>query len=77
VTTVGWLDLAMEEAPTRSWSCNTLFRGSSFLQEQLAANKNASFDDIMGVSGLQQSLVNCNGSFASRGAVSKIRGPKL
>ena len=40
--------------PTRTWSCSTLLRGSSFLEEQLADNgKRKSFDDIVGVSRLQ------------------------
>lgn len=43
--------------PQRSWSCSTLMRGSSFLAEQMKANeKKQSYDDILGVSGLQSGL---------------------
>lgn len=38
--------------PERQWSCSTLLRGSSFLAEQMAANKKMSYDQIVAVSRL-------------------------
>ena len=42
----------METLPTRQWSCSALMRGSSFLAEQITANKKMSYDEIVGVSRL-------------------------
>ena len=42
----------METFPTRQWSCSALMRGSSFLAEQITANKKMSYDEIVGVSRL-------------------------
>ena len=39
----------MAEAPTeapRSWSCSTLMRGNSFLNEQMAKNKKLTFAEL-------------------------------
>lgn len=43
----------IESFPTRSWSCNTLMRGASFLSEQMANKKDATYADILGVSKLK------------------------
>ena len=40
----------------RTWSCSTLMRGSSFLDEQRAAHKTMSFDEIVGVPKMQEFL---------------------
>lgn len=43
----------IESFPTRQWSCSTLMRGASFLSDQMADKKNATYADILGVSKLK------------------------
>ena len=43
----------IESFPTRQWSCSTLMRGASFLSEQVASKKTATYAEIIGVSKLQ------------------------
>lgn len=45
--------LAMSDTPpSRLWSCGTLLRGSSFLEEQRSIHKSLSYEEIVGVSKL-------------------------